>query len=813
MESLWRNVRYAARSLRRDRGFALIAIITLALGIGSTTAVFSVVNSILLRPLPFKNPDELVWVWSRRPDNNEAPFNLPDFLDYREQNKTLVEIAAFSNLGVSLSGPEKTDRLQAMRVSANLFQLLGLNASYGRLFVSDDDEPDQRHVVVLSHNCWQQRFAGEPEIIGKTLNLNGEGYEVVGILPSSYSLPNPDAELAIPLAPEVDPLRSVRSSVNFLRAIGRLKSGVTRAQAEADLNSIVARQRQQYGDAYAKKTGINLVPLYEQLVGRVRTGLLALLGAVALVLLIGCSNLAALSLARAAKRYQEIAIKKAIGATSSRLAAELLGESLLLALIGGALGLVLASWAVRTLLWLSSTPLPRYQEIGVDLRALGFALGVSALCAVAFGILPAWQGTRAEMNSTLRASSRGGGEGARLNRWRSVLAIGEVGLCFVLLIGAGLMIQSFMRVQAVQPGFDPANTTTARFSLPKSRYLKRTDVSLFADRVSQTIESLPGVQGVGAVSILPMSGGGNTIEFSVAGRAASARDKYTAHYRLATPGYFSAMKIPLLRGRVFDQRDDSDRPAVALVNEAMARRLFSQGDVIGARLNVDDNNTGPRPIEIAGVVGNVKQVNLESEEAFEIYIPMAQVHEDNVGGLTNSQYWVVRGQTGDRQIEKVFAAEMQKIDREVAMSNARTLDEYLAESVAPRRFSLRILTIFSAAALLLAVTGIYGVVSYTVTQRTPEIGIRLALGARRAQVFRLILAQGIKVVSFGLVLGLAGALAMTRVLSNFLFGITPSDPLTFLLVTLTLILITLAACTIPARRATKVDPLIALRNE
>jgi len=813
MGSLWRNVRYGARSLQRDRGFALVAIITLALGICATTAVFSVVNSVLLRPLPFTNPDELVWVWSRRPDNNKAPLNLPDFLDYREQNQTLAEIAAFSNFGVSLSGTEKTDRLQAMRVSANLFQLLGVNASYGRLFVPQDDNPDQRHVVVLSHNSWQQRFAGEPQIVGKTLILNGEGFQVVGILPFNYSLPNPDAELAIPLAPEADPLRTVRSSVNFLRAIGRLKTSVTRAQAEADLNSIVARQRQQYGDSYSKKIGTNLVPLYEELVGQVRTGLLALLGAVALVLLIGCSNLAALSLARAAKRYQEIAIKKAIGATSARLATELLIESLLLALIGGAFGLLLANGAVRTLLWLSATPLPRYQEIALDLRALGFAVGVSALCAVAFGILPAWQGSRAEMNSTLRASSRGVGDGARLNRWRSILAIGEVGLCFVLLIGAGLMIQSFMRVQAVQSGFDPANTMTARLSLPKSKYQNRTDVSLFANKVSQAIEGLPGVQGVGAVSILPMSGGGNTIEFSVAGRATSTRDKYTANYRLATPGYFSAMKIPLLRGRDFDEHDQSDSPPVALVNEAMARRLFPQGDVIGTRVNVDDNNTGPRPIEIAGVVGNVKQRNLESEEAFDIYIPMAQVHEDNVEGLTNSQYWVVRGQADDRQIEKAFTAEVQKIDREAAMSNTRTLEEYLSESIAPRRFSLRILTIFSTAALLLAVTGIYGVVSYTVTQRTPEIGIRLALGARRTQVFRLILGQGLKVVSFGLTFGLLGALALTRVLRGFLFGITPSDPMTFVFVTLTLILITLAACSIPARRATKVDPLIALRNE
>jgi len=811
--NLYRDLRYGARSLRKNPAFSLVAVITLTFGIGATTAVFSVVNSVLLRPLPFKNPDQLVWVWSRRPDNNKAPFSMPDFLDYRDQNQTLREIAAFGNIGLSLSGAERTDRLQGLRVSANLFQLLGVDASLGRLMLPQDDQPDQRHVVVLTHECWQRRFAGEAQIVGKTLNLNGESYEIIGILPRSFSLPNPEAELAIPLAPDVDPLRNLRGSVNFLRAIARLEAGVTRQQAESDLSAIVMRERQQYGDAYLKKTGINLVPLYEELVGNVRTGLLVLMGAVGLVLLIGCSNLAALSLTRASARYQEIAIRKAIGATSARLVAQLLTESLMLALLGGAGGLLLATWGVRALLSLSPTQLPRSQEIGVDLRVLAFATGASVLSAVVFGILPAWQGARAEMNSALKASSRGAGDRARLNRWRSILVIAEIALSFVLLIGTGLLIQSFKHVQAIQPGFDPTNTLAVRLSLPKLRYKNRAAVALFCEKLLPGIQALPGVEEVGAVSILPMSGGGNTISFSVVGQAASPSDKYSANFRPATPNYFRAMRIPLLKGRTFSDHDNADNVPIALINETMARRLWPQGDAIGAHINIDDNNTGPRPVEISGIVGNVKQLGLESDQTFDIYIPLAQIHEDNVGMVTNSQYWVVRSKAENRSLETALLRELQKIDRDVATSDVKTMEDYLSDSVAPRRFSLRLLTVFSIAALLLAVTGIYGVVSYTVSQRTPEIGIRLALGAGRVQVFRLILGQGIRVVFLGIALGLAGALAITRVIRSLLFGVTPSDPLTFAFVSALLTVVALTACSIPARRATKVDPLIALRNE
>jgi putative ABC transport system permease protein len=536
-----------------------------------------------------------------------------------------------------------------------------------------------------------------------------------------------------------------------------------------------------------------------------------LFAAVALVLLIGCCNLAALSLTRASARSQEISIRKALGATSSRLISQLLAESLILASLGCVGGLFLAMLGVKALLFFSPAQMPRSQEIGIDLRVLAFAIGASIVSAAVFGILPAWQGARAETNGALRSGSRGAGDAARLNRWRSILVVGELAISFMLLIGAGLLIQSFARVQAVQPGFDPASTLAVRVSLPKTRYANRDAVALFDDKFLSALKTVPGVEEAGAVSILPLSGGGNTIQFSVAGRETSIHDKYSANYRVATPDYFRAMKIPLVQGRSFDEHDRGNTIPVALINEHLAHRLWHNGSAIGAQLRVDDNNTGPRPVEIVGVVGDVKQDSLESEPAFDIYIPMAQVHEDNVGAITNSHYWVIRSQR--RSVESVFLNELKRIDRDAATSNIKTMNDFLSDSIAPRRFSLRLLTIFSVAALLLAVMGIYGTVSYSVRQRTPEIGVRLALGAQQSQVFKLILGHGLKIITIGLVLGLAGAFVLTRLIRGLLFNVTPSDPLTFVFVSVILFVIAMLAAGIPARRATRVDPLIALRNE
>jgi predicted permease len=812
-DEMIQDLRFGMRMLLKHKGFTTVAILSLALGIGANTAIFSVVNAVLLRQLPFKDPDRLMSVSSRRTDRIGAPFALPDFLDYRDQNQTLDQIAAYSNISLSMSGTDRTEQIQGLRVSANLFQLLGVDAKAGRTLIRDDDEPARRHVAVLTYDCWQRRFGGDPQLIGKTLNLNGEGYEAVGILPPKYSLPNKEAEIAIPLSPDSDPLRNARGSVNFLRAVARLKPGVTRQQAEADLTAVVSRERQLFGEAYLKKTGVGLVPLRDELVGDVRTALWVLLGSVGLVLLIACSNLAALSLARASSYQREMAIRKALGATTTRIVRQILTECLILAVAGGVAGLLLATWGVKFLIALSPTGLPRQQEIGVDLRVLAFAAAASLASAAIFGILPALQAARGEVSRELGASGRGAGEGARRNRSRSFLVITEVAVSFLLLIGAGLLIQSFMRVQAVEPGFDPHNTLALRLSLPKGKYRDRAAVTQFSERLLPKIQSLPGVEAVAAASMLPMSGPNHTIDFSVAGRAVLPSDTHQAQYRVATPDYFRAMKIPLLQGRTIDAHDTADSVKVVIINETMARRFWPDQSPIGARINIDDNNTGPRPVEIAGVVGNVKHMSLESNPTFDLYLPFAQVHEDSVAMLANTHYWLVRSTADAFAVEAAFRHELQSIDRDVATSNVRTLDDFLSDSVAPRRFNLRVLTIFSVAALLLAATGIYGVVSYTVKQRTPEIGIRLALGAGKINVFRLVLGQGLKVVFAGVVLGAIGALAMTRVIRNLLFGVTPTDALTFVLVSLTLIVIALIACSLPARRAMKVDPLIALRNE
>lgn len=815
LEELWQDLRYSLRVLRRRPGFAFTVIITLSLGIGANTAIFSVVNAVLLRELPFRNPEEVVWVWSTRTDRDKAPFTLPDFLDYRDQNQTLDQIAAFTTIGLNLTGTEKSERrLQGLRVSANLFELLGVDAAAGRLFVGDDDDPARRHVAVLSFESWQKRFGANPRTVGQVLTLNGESYTIVGVLPPRFTLPDREAELAIPLSPAVDPWRDVRSSTNFLRAVARLKPGVTREQAQTDLTSIVGRQKQQFGDTYLKKNGVRLVPIYEEMVGNVRTALWVLLAAVGMVLLIACSNLAALSLARATARHREMSIRKALGATSGRLVRQLSAENLLLTFAGGGVGFLLALWGVEVLLALSPTRLPRDTEIGIDLRVLAFAAGASLLAAVIFGVLPALQATRAETRrGLLGGSTRGAGDAASGNRSRTILVVAEVSLSFILLIGTGLLIRSFMSTQAVNPGFDATNLLTARVSLPASNYDKRASITLFYDKLTARVKTLPGVEAIGVNSLLPMGSGGRNVYFTPEGTGLTKGDSYLSQYRVTSPEYFSSMKIPLRQGRAFDEHDRAERPAVAIVNETLARKFWPNGNALGARIQVDDNNSGPRPLEIVGVAGDVKHVSLEDKPTFDVYLPLAQIHEDSLNVVTGSHYWILRSNLDPKLLEENFRRELRSVDAEVASSNIRTMESYLSDSVAPRRFNLRLLTIFSVAALLLATTGIYGVVSYSVAQRTPELGIRLALGASRKNIFRIILGQGFRLVLVGLALGLVGALVLTRLIRSLMFGVTPNDPLTFIAVSSLLIAITIAAGTLPALRATKLDPLKALRSE
>jgi predicted permease len=813
LEQLIQDLRYGLRSLRRAPGFTIVAVLTLGLGIGATTTIFSMVNAILLRQLPFKNPEQLVAVDSKRTDTGKHPFTIPDFIDYRDQNQTLEQLAAFANWSASLTGSGEAERVQGMRISANAFQLLGVEAVAGRALIPEDDTPGRQHVVVLSHGLWQRRFGADPRLVGQTLLLNGNSYTIVGVLPPQFIFPIREAELAVPLAPDADPWRSARTSTNFLRAIARLKPGIALAQAEADLTSIAGRLRQQYPVANENKLGVTLTPLNDVVVGNYRHALWMLLGAVGLVLLIASINLASLSLARASTRHREMAIRTAHGATRWRLIRQMTTESLLLALSGGLIGLLLAWWGINFLLALSPAEMPRLSEVGLDARVLVFTLAVSLVAGSIFGILPAVKASRVNLNEELKSGGRGGNDGTGRNRVRSALVVAEIAISLVLLLSAGLLIKSFSRLQEVRPGFESENLLAVRLSLPRNRYANRDALISFDDQLQPLLEGLPGVSAVGAVSALPLSGTRASIEFTIEGRPSPRNEVWVSDYRIASTGYFRAMKIPLLRGREFSEQDNAHTTPVAMISETLARRFWPDGNPVGARVLVDDNNQGPRPVEIVGVVGDVKHLSLEDEPTLHIYLPLRQLHEDGVVWMTNNQYWLIRSSVNPLNLASAVQREIRKVDPEVPASNIKTMEQYLSASVSPRRFNLWLLTVFAAAALVLATIGIYGVMSYTVAQRTREIGVRMALGAQRSDILRMMVGHGMLLAVAGLVAGLAGALALSRLMGGLLYQVSTTDPATYILLTFFLLLVTLAACLVPARRATKVDPMVALRYE
>jgi len=812
MLMLIQDLRYGARMLLKQPGFTLAAVLTLALAIGANTAIFSLVNAVLLRQLPFEQPEQLAQVWAVRGAGDSFSFSVPDFCDYRDQSRS-VALAAFANWSGNLTGTGEPERVQGTRVSAGVFALLGVKAALGRTLLPSDDQPGNQHVVALSHSFWQRRFSADPNTIGQRVLLNGVSYEIVGVLPLDFLFPFfADAELAVPLAPEADPLRHERNSVSFLRLLARLKPNVTPAQAAAELNGIASQLRQQYPKENGGKLGVRVVKLHDGIVGDYRRALWVLFGAVALVLLIACANLANLLLARAAGRRREMALRAALGASRARLIRQLLTESLLLALAGAALGSVLAYWGGEMLLALSPASLPRAREVGLDARALGFTLAVSLFCGLLFGLAPAWQTSAVDLNRGLREGGKG--TGAAGNRLRGLLVIAEVALALVLLIGAGLFIRSFQKVQEIKPGFDAGNVLLVRLALPPNNYPDGAAITRFTEQAGQRLATLPGVQALGVVDIPPLSGMTTSVEFNVAGRPPATREQTPrAQYRIATPGYFRALGIPLIAGREFSERDTAAAPPVLLINQQIAQRYFADRNPVGEHLTIGDNNQGPRTLEILGVVGDVKQMGLENSPTFDIYLPLGQTHADNVGFLRNNLHWVLRTATEPLALAAPVKRELQAIDRDVPASSARTMEQSLATVIAPRRFNLLLLGIFAAVALLLAAAGIYAVVAYAVTQRTQEIGIRLALGAQTKDVLRLVIAQSMRPALLGIGVGLLAALALTRLMAGLLFGVSATDPATFVVIGGLLMFIALLACWLPARRATKVDPLIALRTE
>ena len=815
MDTLFQDLRYAFRMLLKRPGFTAVAVLALALGIGANSAIFSVVNGVVLRALPYKDPESLMMVWSllQAPaGSQEFPVSAADFTDWRDQNQVFEQIAAFHSQPFNITGAGEPEFLGGVRASANLFSLLGIEAKLGRTFLPEEDQPGAGHVVVISHGLWERRFGSDPNIIGQKLTLNDEPYTVVGVMPPGFQFPRKgempagyqfprQADLYTPLA--WTPNQIGNRGREFLAVIARLKPGVTVAQASADMDGIAERLKQQYPQFNTNKEVV-IVPLHQQVVSNVRTALLVLLGAVGFVLLIACANVANLLLARAASRQKEIAIRTALGASRSRVIRQLLTESMLLSLTGGTLGLLLSMWGVDLLTAISPANLPRVDTISVDVRVFAFTLAVSLLTGIIFGLVPAIQASKPDVNEALKEGGRASSVGH--NRFRSVLVVSEVALSLVLLIGAGLMIRSFVHLLNSSPGLKPENVLTLDVGLPRTKYTGPQQAAFF-QQVIERLKSLPGVQSAGAVYPLPLSGAEEGMGFGIEGRAALAPGEvYSAGPRWVSPDYFNVMGISLLRGRELTDRDGSDSPRVVVINEAMAARYFPDEDPIGKRVAFDQVNKAPNWREIVGVIGDVKHLALDSDPKPEMYFPFAQFP---------SFFMTLVMRTSGDPLNLVAAArsEVLAVKNDQPISNVHTMEELLSNSIAQRRFNMLLLSIFAGVALLLAAVGIYGVMSYSVAQRTHELGVRMALGAQTSHVLALVVKQGMTLALAGVGIGLAAAFALTRILASLLYGVSATDPLTFSVIALLLASVAFVACYLPARRATKVDPMVALRYE
>ncbi len=813
METLWQDLRYGFRMLARNPGFTAVAVLTLALGIGANTAIFSVVNAVLLRPLPYEEPERLVMVWNELTKEGlpQLWFSEPELIDYRQRQQSFEGMAAFSGGGGNLTGRGEPLRVTAANVSANFFPLLRVDAFLGRTFTPEEDTPGNDRVIVLEHGFWQRRFGGDPAIIGETVSLSDNPYTVIGVMPSGFTFPDGTVDLWTPLA--IDTADPNGRGSHYLRVLARLKSGVTFEQASADMHNIAKQMEQDYPDYYRPDRAWNtyLIPLHESEVGEVRPALLVLLGAVGFVLLIACTNVANLLLARAAVREKEVAIRAALGAGRLRIVRQLLTESVLLALLGGSGGLLLAMWGTDGLVLLSPAGLPRLNEIAVNEWVLGFTLLVSVIAGVLFGLVPALHASRPDLHNTLKEGGRSAA-GAGHHRLRGLLVVSEVALSLVLLIGAGLMIKSFYRLLQVNPGYRTENVLTFRLALPSARYAENHQVVGFYERLLEKISALADVRTAGAVSHLPLGGAYSSGSVFVEELPPSSPHfpfgYFESDRRYTTPGYFRAMGMNLLKGRLLEESDHAEAPLVTVVDESFARRAWpAEPNPIGKRVAVNQTPDGePLWRTVVGVVRHVKNYGLDTEGREQIYFPHAQ--------FPISTMFVTVRTGGDPVVAQAAVRnQVAALDPSLPLFNVATMEERLAESVAQPRFNVLLLGIFAAVALVLAAIGIYGVISYSVSQRTHEIGIRMALGAQPRDIFRLVVGQGMVLTLIGVGVGLAASFALTRFLESLLFGVSATDPVTFAGVALLLAAVALLACYVPARRATRVDPLVALRYE
>jgi putative ABC transport system permease protein len=813
MGTLLKDIHYAARVLRKSPGFTAVAVLAVALGVGANTAIFSVVNAVLLKPLDYRDPGQLVLInHNYKKLDLRASVSVPGYLHYRDNAKSFSDVAAFSQLNVNMTGEGEPERVQGMAVTANLFQTLGAQAAKGRTFTAEENKEGNNRVVVLSDAFWRRRFAGL-DVIGKNVALNGENYEIVGVMPRGFQFgrefapTGPDLWAPITFTQQqLDPNTNLTNE--FLGVVARMRPGVRAEQAQAEMNSIADELRRQYMPGMDESNwGLLVTPLEEFVVGMIRTALWILLGAVGFVLLIACANVANLLLARAAARQKEVAVRAALGASRWRVVRQLLTESILLALAGGGIGLLLAVWGVDLLLKLNDNGLPRAYDIGLDRNVLLFTLGVSFVTGVVFGLAPAFQTSRVSLHDTLKEGGRTGRAGVS-QRVRGALVVAEISFAVVLLVGAGLLIRSFMRLEQVNPGFEPRGVLAMMVSLPGNKYASDSSRAAFMRQMLEQVRALPGVKSAATITTLPMSGFNQSGSFGIEGRPTPrGQDSPHGDRWMASDDYFQTMGVPLVRGRFFDAHDTGEAPGVAIIDEAMARKYWPGEDPIGKRIAFEGTQQQPKWREIVGIVGHVKNDGLEGESRVQYYVPYAQR-----SGSPNL-FVVVRADGDPASLAPSVRGAIAGVDRDLPVYRVTTMERMVADSLAQRRFSMFLLGSFAFIALALAVVGLYGVMSYSVAQRTHEIGVRMALGAQGRDILKMVVGQGLLLIAAGLAIGLAGAFALTRLMTSLLFGVSATDPLTYVGIALLLATVALLASYLPARRATKVDPLVALRYE
>ena len=804
MSGLIADLRYALRQLRKSPGFAVVAIVTLALGIGANVAIFSVVNAVLLRPLPYKDPDRLVYVWSAEKARgvDQSTVSIPDLQDWRRQNRVFDGMAAVSETRFNFSGGELPMQLNGLFSTANLFDVLAVNAELGRTFAPDEEQWGRHRVVILSHSLWQQAFGGDRSVLGRKVTLNAEPYTVIGVLPAAVSSPDPEVKLWVPAS--APPGAQISRQNRFLRVLARLNPGVSVRQAQAEMSAIAGQLEQTYQED--KGVTCYLVPARDQIVGGVRNALMVLLSAVGLVLLIACTNVAGLLLARSAERHTEFSIRAVLGSGRLRIARQLLTESLLLGLCGGGAGIALAVWSTHYLRHVLSNQLPLSDDIHPDVPVLMFALALAVITSLCFGFGPALQWFRGSKND-LKERSRGTAGGIRTRRVRNFLVVGEVALALTLLAGAGLLVSSFRHLRSINPGFVPDRVLTAEVSLPSAKYRDDRQRIAFFQSLLDRLRGFPSVTSAGATLSMPLGGGGRYwMDLEVEGhpKAPSRESVPYVSFSQITPGYLDALHIPLQAGRTFDEHDNSNSQKVALVSQSLARRFFSHENPIGKVIRI--NSTAYAVVGIVGdaVIDNMKDVGLAA-----VYV----VHSQAAEGASGDMLLAIRTASDPLSITATLRDVVRSLDKDQSIADIRTLEQTIDTSLGQPRLNTWLLGTFAVLALVLASIGIYGVTSYSVTQRIQEIGIRMALGAERGDVLSLVVKHGIGLTGAGVLLGLIGAVGLTRFLKSLLYGVQPIDWGTFLIASAILSATALLASYIPARRAAKVDPMVALRYE